>query len=846
MNKVNNRRVIRQLAFRELKNSRRMNVVVVLSIMLTCILFTALATVGGGLVNSVQQETMRQVGGSSMAGLKYVLPEDYEKVAADSAVRNVNYRIIVGQLVNGELRDFSAEVNCAGSPDAAKTMFSAPTTGRLPEAENEIAVSTIVLDAFALPHELGVVIPAVINVGDQDFSQDFILCGFWEGEKISPAQQCWVSRQFADKYAPTPSERYQQFETMDITGYWQVDFDYRNSWNIEGKTVALLQRLYGDSDEIPDVGVNWAFSTSTVDGESVASAAILLLLIFAAGYLIIFNIFHINISANIRSYGLLKTIGTTAKQIRRMVRTQALIYCAAGIPPGLICGILTGRLLTGPILETTNIHLSSSASVSGRLIVLIALFSAGFTLVTVLVSCRKPCRIAGSVSPIEALRYNETVIAPKAGSKKTGRISERVLARNNMMRSKKKTVIVVLSLSLSLVLLNLLFTALRCFDMDSYISNLIVGDFVLTHEDNYNDANELFKVTEDDVAYLKSMDGTAEVDPVYFQWGTLSMDGEPMHRLEQFCEKYRGSAPDEVFEFAAKNEVDADIYGIPDPLLKKMEPEQGTIDLEKWKTGNYAIVWMHYVSAETEPGETDFYLPGDKLTVAALDGGTKEFEVLAVCAMPYPLSSQRYSYLGGHVIIPESEYFALTDNRNAMKVMVNAAENRYDDVERQLRVLTDNPGAHVILKSKQTYAEEYGAFLNMLRLVGGTLCGILALIGILNFVNAVVTSIISRKREFAMMHAVGMTGRQLRAMLSWEGVCYVLLTTVCALTVSALLSWFLLRRFAEEMFFFRYHFTLLPVLLGLPVLLIFSVVIPAAAYRIICRDSIVDRLRENG
>ncbi|MBR3629434.1 MAG: hypothetical protein IKN55_03065, partial [Oscillospiraceae bacterium] len=85
MTKVNNRRVIRRLAFRELKSDWKMNLMVILSIVLTCILFTALISIGGGLVNGIQRETMRQVGGDKMAGLKCVLPEDYEKAKADRA-----------------------------------------------------------------------------------------------------------------------------------------------------------------------------------------------------------------------------------------------------------------------------------------------------------------------------------------------------------------------------------------------------------------------------------------------------------------------------------------------------------------------------------------------------------------------------------------------------------------------------------------------------------------------------------------------------------------------------------------------------------------------------------------
>ena len=133
----------------------------------------------------------------------------------------------------------------------------------------------------------------------------------------------------------------------------------------------------------------------------------------------------------------------------------------------------------------------------------------------------------------------------------------------------------------------------------------------------------------------------------------------------------------------------------------------------------------------------------------------------------------------------------------------------------------------------------------MIKLVGGTLSGILALIGILNFVNAVVTSIISRKREFAMMSAVGMTGKQLKTMLTWEGIHYAVFTTICSLIVGPLLSYVVVNGIAGEMFFFTYHFTLLPILICVPILLLLSAVIPSISYRTICGDSIVNRLREN-
>ena len=590
MTKVSNKKVISRLAFRELRSNRRMNIVVILSIVLTCILFTALTSIGGSLINGTQQETMRQVGGDRMAGLKCVLPEDYEKVCEDSATRDVVYRVIVGNAVNDAFKNFSVEINYAGDEDAAKASFCNPTTGKLPENYDEIAVSTLVLDALGLPHELGTVVPVTLNVDGEVSEHEFKLCGYWQGEKVAMAQECWVSKVFADKFAPTPTERFNSQEYPSYAGYWQVDFNYANSWNIEGKTDALISRLYSNSENTPDVGINWAYTTSNADSGMVVGGIVMILVIFAAGYLIIYNIFYINISANIRSYGLLKTIGTTSMQIRRMVRVQAAVYCVIGIPFGLIIGILSGKILFKAIMVTMNIYSAASYAISVKLLVMICLASTAFTFLTVMISCRKPCKIAGSVSPIEALRYNETNINAKKRDKKTRTISPLSVARNNMLRSRKKTIVVVLSLTLSMVLVNTLFTVLRGVDMDKYVSAQIVGDFVVMHDKNSSyddDANA--KITPEQVEYFKSIDGAEQVSPIYFQWGELVFHDESLERLNAFCEKYADT--DEHGGIANAKQAGSiltDIYGITDDVLNVLEPSEGEFDLTKWKSGKPA------------------------------------------------------------------------------------------------------------------------------------------------------------------------------------------------------------------------------------------------------------------
>ncbi len=850
MTKVDNKKVISRLAMRQLRSDRKLSAVVLISIVLTCILFTVITTIGGSLLNGVQAETMRQVGGSSMAGVKCVLPEDYEKLKADRAVRSIYYRIIVGNGANSEFKDLSAEIVCAGSEGSAKETFCMPTEGRLPEGLDEIAVSSLVLDKLGLPRELGTAVPIIVDIDGEQFEHTFELCGWWQGDKVSMAQECWVSRAFADKYAPTPGIKFtEQLETMNYAGYWQVDFNFSNSWNIEKKTEQLMERVYGSTDEAPGYGVNWAYTTSKTDPGTVAGGILALLVVFAAGYLIIYNIFHINISANIRSYGLLKTIGTTSKQIRRIVRVQAAVYSVLGIPAGLIIGLLLGRVLFGSVLTTLNIYSMESYSISPGLTAVICLISAVFTFVTVMISCRKPCRIAGSVSPIEALRYNETDIHTKKKSKKTGRITPLSVARNNMSRSRKKTVIVVLSLTLSLVLVNTLFTVLKGIDMDKFVRTQIVGDFIITQIQNSEfDEDAFFKITPEQIGYLDSVDGTEQVSPIYFQWGELEFHTEPLERLNTLCDKYTDTDKyGEITNAKQSGSIPTDIYGITDDVLNVLEPSEDEFDLIKWQSGKYAIVNTYYLGAEDEKGEP-LYSVGDTLTLTAWDGEderTKDFEVMALCEMPYALSKQSYYMFGGQVIIPEGEYFELTDNRSAMTVMINAEDNRFDEVDAQIRNMTDSGDSQLMVKSKQTYLEQYNDFIRMIKLVGGMLSCILALIGILNFINAVVTGIISRKRELAMMNAVGMTGGQLKKMLMWEGVHYAVLTAVCSLVIGMLLNNVVVKSLAEEWFFFTYRFTLLPIAVCVPVLFIISAVIPCLSYRAACRESIIDRLREN-
>ena len=79
------------------------------------------------------------------------------------------------------------------------------------------------------------------------------------------------------------------------------------------------------------------------------------------------------------------------------------------------------------------------------------------------------------------------------------------------------------------------------------------------------------------------------------------------------------------------------------------------------------------------------------------------------------------------------------------------------EAEQYLSKLTAGEFSPLMYESKATARSEFAQFRQMFLLIGGILCAIIGLVGLLNFFNAMMTGILSRRREFAVLQAVGMT-----------------------------------------------------------------------------------------
>ena len=147
--------------------------------------------------------------------------------------------------------------------------------------------------------------------------------------------------------------------------------------------------------------------------------------------------------------------------------------------------------------------------------------------------------------------------------------------------------------------------------------------------------------------------------------------------------------------------------------------------------------------------------------------------------------------------------------------------------------------------TKESLRREFANMVTVIATIGISLAAVIALIGILNFVNAMITGILSRRREFAMLQSIGMTSTQLVKTLICEGISYIALSGVIGFLAGSLLSFLVLRALNNVLLFFEYHFQILPFVIMMPVFLVTAVLAPVAAYRNVRKKSIVERLRES-
>lgn len=864
MRKVKNKKVIRNLADKSFLANKSRNLIATVAIALTALLFTTLFTIGIGTLDNFQQQTMRQVGGDSHGTIKNISPEQYKEISKDPSIKESADKIVIAnEITNQEF--LKRRVEAWYYPEYYYPhCFIEIIDGKAPEAADEILLDDTSLQLLGKEAKSGQQVTIELRLRNSDevsIRRTFTVSGVIKSDPALSVGFAIVSSAYLTEYASELAYTYP--EDASSVGAVQMDVIFRNTFSIQNKLdQVILNAGYStdekDSDYI-ESNANWAYMSDGIGSDPLTTGALVagLLLVILTGYLIIYNIFQIAVIRDIRYYGLLKTVGTTRKQVKKLIRRQALKMEMVGIPVGLIGGFMIGNLVIPKILSITNYD-------NGETIIsvnpLIFIGAAIFTLFTVWISTGKPARMAAKVSPIEAVRYTETAKNREKLKKTTdgGKIAR--MAFSNLGRSKTKAVLVIISLSLAVILLNSVYTLTHSFDMDKFVSKFASTDFLVANAEYFNskyrggtdEEVQSQRLTESFIAACEGVEGFETGGRLYGSKVNVGLRKDswkvPAHLPKAQNGDFGMNIQGKVYPYNAydENNYQTSFYGMEDFLYQILDIWKGETDLkiieEKLESGNYLLLSVSTDDNGQVYEDEVKHQPGDRITLSYGDGKQKEFEILALIKDNYfsltnRIGSEFTYYTSANI------FKKLVSEECLMSYAFNTADNQEAEVVKYLEEYTTTQEPQMHYESRMTWLQEFNNLSGVFLMIGGILAMIIGLIGILNFINSILTAIISRRRELAMLEAIGMSNSQLVKMLIWEGVYYALFTIIISITAGCIFSLTAIKAMSGGMWFMNYQFVLWPMLVICPFLLILGILVPYLAYRMKRRQSMMNELR---
>ncbi len=874
----NNKAVIKKLANRSFRSNKMRNVIAVIAIALTTFLFTAVLTIGMGAKGTLEYNMAKMIGTGADALVQGLSEEQFQQLKENSMFEKVGCWVPIEIMTN--TNRMVAEIDYADQPQLELRMQT-PRTGSAPQKANEVLVSANILKDLNIEEKIGAEIPIEFKnrQSGQMYHFDMIVSGIYDTPN-EKSESVIVSKAFMEENPEMMNEIAQGREGC---GIYDADVIMRDSSMVKERISEFVRSIGGNPDDRSAenyirVAPNTFLSNNSGGSIMWLVAGVFGVLFMFCGYLLIYNVFEIAVTNDIRQYGLLRTVGTTSQQIKRLVNRQALYLFLIGTPFGLLFGILLGRSILPAALQMF------AADYSGKNIEVSTLPYLGiiagailFSGLTVYISTRKSVKKASRVSPIEAIRYVEQdTISIKRKKTNTGAVIPR-MAKANLQRNKRRTVFIVISLTLSIVLLNSVFIFSGSFDEDAYIENQTRSDFIVYSPGIQaafgNDFGHNSTVPEKATEEIKEQPGvtnevylyrnTFEDDHISCDWGTPYVVDNTYKEQRMLPEHlnlgvYQTENYRHTVGLTADNHPLGNVFGFSENFFNRLDIIEGETDLsvlkDKLWNGNNVILMGEYDDHGNFGGAdaADYcgLSVGDTIQFYENGTPTEEFTIIAKAVatnsdmtMTGGGSNIAQIIEGPKIFMAENKFKEIYETPTLYGFLFDVEEQYQQEMESYLAQDTD-----VAYTSILTMKATVSGVKNVVLLIGGVIGAVFALVGLINFINLVMTNIITRRHEFATMQSIGMTNQQLRKMMISESFFYVLLAGIVGTLAAGVLGMTLVRAFVEispSSIMMTFQMTLLPALIMLVLFLVLAFIVPVVALRLFNNRSVVERLRVN-
>ena len=567
------------------------------------------------------------------------------------------------------------------------------------------------------------------------------------------------------------------------------------------------------------------------DGQEIIvlfSLGIIALFLILTGYLLIYNVLNISVSHDIRFYGLLKTLGVTSKQIRRIVLRQVLYICLIAIPIGIIISLLFSFLIVPFFISELGVVAKNETVVSFS--PLIFMGAIVLPLLTAILGAVKPARKAAKISPIAALKYEN--IESKVMSihyPVQGKLYR--MALRNIFRVKRRAGIVLFSLFLGLTTFLTITTIVYSIDITKYIDSTFESDFVLE--------NRAWSVEKFSEAFIEQVESLPGEESLYkTTWGEMKLDysdvfseyisHHPMH--EQIATLTEQDISESFKGF---------ILGVDGESIKKYSSiKENSIDIQAFERGEIALI------ATDSP---ELFKSVQMLSITptssanSIETNTNKMKIPLGGFVPFDYKGVG-SGLAPTVIVSNTLMQKWFQDPVILQLSLNVAKGYEQSVLVALKQIIGND-SEVLLTSKIETQNELNHAKMGLLVLGGSISLVMALIGVLNFVNIMSVNIMVRKRELAILRAVGMSSKQIKKMLIDEGLFYAVITLALVFSLGNVIAYAIFKMFQQQVNFAAFNYPILPMGIIALMLLIVCFVIPAKVYRFNFNKTISEQLK---
>lgn len=603
--------------------------------------------------------------------------------------------------------------------------------------------------------------------------------------------------------------------------YVQFDGDsiYNDLSTIRMQTHDELLRFLGQS------------SYDTTNNEITMFFGILALIIMASVVFVIRNSFAMSVSERTSEYGLLRVVGGSPSQIRRLVLQDALQMAVISIPIGLLAGVVAMKITLGYVskLDLPEVEYLKLIVSPWPLIL-----AAGLSTLAIILAALSPAIRAGRLSPMQAIRKTGVYTLESKSSRsltRRGKLSRKLtgvtgfLAGRSIRRDRRRFRITTLSVMISAVLFLAAGGISFMFSKQLSQFNTEQVDFRLqTTEKVSGEVNQEFSSFKDTLDKQDRIERFAEYAQFY-----QTLDSDRSIFSPELIESYRNAfqiqgrkrSEEEALDMLLNNFSSVKFIMAERPLLDQLPLSNRDKVWKELQAGKVIIaqtipISLGDLSFQTVPmtklGVGDTIKVQNQAFADIESGETPEipeafhsYEIAAeITELPW-FNEGFFTGFGSIIVIADADIVKAYLNKSAEAgqevllehiIALDAIDGQEDQVEKMLQPVIEKNDSN--LGGSSIYLQNnYAAYRNgrnMVKFMNIFVYGfatVIVLICSMNILNTVSTNVLLRRRELAMLQAVGMSKSQVRKMLLMESSLYGLSGAIWGSAIGTVLLYLL-------------------------------------------------------